>query len=190
MHANRGRSLDTEQIGLQCAVLSIVFFAAGVLAHSLRPIGRWQGFHLEVLLPLAASVAVSVMLAVHHGGFRKGVVVFAVLQAQVVMILVCFVLGWQLTDEGNDPEFLRICSWFWLADAVTAGAVLISKRVVVRWKQPDPAGCPGCGYSLVGLPTARCPECGRAFTADELDVDPAALEVAPPIVANRGDLSR
>ncbi len=28
--------------------------------------------------------------------------------------------------------------------------------------------CPACGYSLIGLREARCPECGEQFTLDEL----------------------
>lgn len=28
---------------------------------------------------------------------------------------------------------------------------------------PDPETCAACGYSLRGLPTPRCPECGQAF---------------------------
>jgi len=28
--------------------------------------------------------------------------------------------------------------------------------------------CIGCGYSLRGLPSARCPECGRAYDVEEL----------------------
>jgi hypothetical protein len=28
--------------------------------------------------------------------------------------------------------------------------------------------CPSCGYNLAGLREARCPECGAAFTLDEL----------------------
>lgn len=28
--------------------------------------------------------------------------------------------------------------------------------------------CPGCGYSLIGLRTLRCPECGQEFALDEI----------------------
>jgi hypothetical protein len=28
--------------------------------------------------------------------------------------------------------------------------------------------CPGCGYNLTGLTEARCPECGKQFTLDQL----------------------
>ncbi|UCG15098.1 MAG: hypothetical protein JSV19_07345 [Phycisphaerales bacterium] len=35
--------------------------------------------------------------------------------------------------------------------------------------------CPGCGYNLRGLSEQRCPECGRAFTFDELRTTPEKL---------------
>ncbi|MFG0328512.1 MAG: hypothetical protein ACF8PN_01325 [Phycisphaerales bacterium] len=47
--------------------------------------------------------------------------------------------------------------------------------------------CPGCGYSMVGLHECRCPECGEAFTIDEIirlqmfdyRVEPAVVSKAP-----------
>lgn len=36
--------------------------------------------------------------------------------------------------------------------------------------------CPGCGYSLMGLPQQRCPECGRPFTFHELGVTAGDLQ--------------
>ena len=33
---------------------------------------------------------------------------------------------------------------------------------------PDDAWCLGCGYSLRGLPSAVCPECGKSFDPDDL----------------------
>ncbi len=35
--------------------------------------------------------------------------------------------------------------------------------------------CPQCGYYLYGLTEQRCPECGRAFTFEELESTPEAL---------------
>lgn len=35
-----------------------------------------------------------------------------------------------------------------------------------------------CGYPLVGLPERRCPECGRAFSAEQFCLTEAALERA------------
>ena len=34
-------------------------------------------------------------------------------------------------------------------------------------ERPHPT-CPACGYDLTGLHEARCPECGRSYTLDEL----------------------
>lgn len=41
--------------------------------------------------------------------------------------------------------------------------------------------CRGCGYSLQGLPTARCPECGRDFDPN----DPATMDFWRPSIAIR-----
>lgn len=38
-------------------------------------------------------------------------------------------------------------------------------RRVRRSRRPF---CPACGYDLIGLSEARCPECGRRFTLEEL----------------------
>jgi len=40
-----------------------------------------------------------------------------------------------------------------------------------KLRRPDSAinvACPRCGYSMVGLHEARCPECGERFTLDDL----------------------
>ncbi len=36
----------------------------------------------------------------------------------------------------------------------------------------DGTMCPGCAYSIQGLPESRCPECGRHFTENEVDPVP------------------
>jgi len=35
--------------------------------------------------------------------------------------------------------------------------------------------CPGCGYNLYGLTEQRCPECGRAFTFEEIGATPEEM---------------
>ena len=50
--------------------------------------------------------------------------------------------------------------------------------------------CPECGYCLIGVPRQICPECGRAFTLDELGIPADAL--VPPVrsPAGAGNLRR
>jgi hypothetical protein len=43
--------------------------------------------------------------------------------------------------------------------------------------------CVTCGYSMVGLREARCPECGRAYTLDEL-IAGQVYAPAPPATAD------
>ena len=41
--------------------------------------------------------------------------------------------------------------------------------------------CPGCGYSMVGLQSCQCPECGTIYTIDEIigEQDYAVLRQLP-----------
>lgn len=50
------------------------------------------------------------------------------------------------------------------------------KREAQRERRLRSLACPHCAYSLVGLSTFQCPECGEAWTADELG---AARELRP-----------
>src|SRR5947209_7206968 len=42
----------------------------------------------------------------------------------------------------------------------------------------DTPMCLGCGYTLLGLPEPRCPECGRPFDLS----DPRTYTTKPPLV--------
>lgn len=51
--------------------------------------------------------------------------------------------------------------------------------ITLRLHESRPAGhCPGCGYNLYGLREMRCPECGRAFTFEEIGATPESIGFA------------
>ncbi len=69
---------------------------------------------------------------------------------------------------------------FWIAGTLLLAGGLSVLIISVRWYRASAGrtvvaqggevrvNCPMCGYSMVGLHEARCPECGGQFTVDEL----------------------
>jgi hypothetical protein len=48
------------------------------------------------------------------------------------------------------------------------------EQALVQHLQGTEELCPGCGYSLLGLGTVVCPECGRRFRAADMGRRPRA----------------
>ncbi|MHC4066502.1 MAG: hypothetical protein ACYSUI_18655 [Planctomycetota bacterium] len=42
----------------------------------------------------------------------------------------------------------------------------------LRYRRARPGRCYECGYRLIGLTEARCPECGTRFDSEEMELDP------------------
>jgi hypothetical protein len=77
--------------------------------------------------------------------------------------------GWTFLDPGG--LVLGAIAW---AGAWFAGTALVWRETAAeraaRTVSSDSGGpvCLQCGYSMKGLSEARCPECGRQYTLDEL----------------------
>lgn len=67
-------------------------------------------------------------------------------------------LGWGLRCA---PTAWAPNAWIpaWMLVAPLAFAAVVARP----WRRPAPGSCQACGYSLVGVPAGRCPECGREF---------------------------
>lgn len=59
---------------------------------------------------------------------------------------------------------LVFAGFFGVAFAVLSGLVFMRMRY---WPVYGPGHCPRCGYSLIGLPSDRCPECGTPVVRQE-----------------------
>jgi hypothetical protein len=84
---------------------------------------------------------------------------------------------WSFTGATGAPPFVSVLLGggvppiVWVLSTVltwreTAGER--TERLAGRPNGGEPVVCPMCGYDMSGAPSARCPECGVAFTIGEL----------------------
>lgn len=158
-------------IGLALALAS----ALGVVAGG-RPRPNYLRISEEAMLlalALAAIAYMGVLFAIWSPHRRKRPVwLGCALTAGVFVIAVCLSV---LVDEifNGDEDVLIAAVWF-LAGAVSLvmWTYLYHRYSGGRAMFGDEGRldlrCPGCGYRMVGLREARCPECGQAYTIDEL----------------------
>lgn len=71
----------------------------------------------------------------------------------------------------------------WLAWTCFAWRETAAERAERVQKQAGKAiFCPKCGYNMVGLLESRCPECGTAFTLDQLFIAQQRGQIADKAV--------
>ncbi|MCG3126079.1 MAG: hypothetical protein CHACPFDD_00908 [Phycisphaerae bacterium] len=134
------RGLRDEQVLLGLLAAGVVWF--GVLAW----IWRRSGPHQPLLRPILLTAA---------------------------LILIAF-FGSIMIDEAIRNEEPAIAAWLLFLSSVLAIVWLPTiargrlSRAVFNADETVDVSCPACGYSLIGLHELRCPECGTAFTIDEL----------------------
>lgn len=149
-----------------------------------RHYGGWQwyddiyGFSLSVILPVLLINAA---------------------QRECRHFLWCFLIGAVAAGAcitaslAAESQHLAqpLWSFRWLHAAhisisLLAGGVLNLLMLPIRWLicrrlvRQDGTYCPTCAYTITGLPSNRCPECGIVFTEDE--VEPRQPRVRPELV--------
>jgi len=84
------------------------------------------------------------------------------------------VLGLLLALSTNEEEVGIICAgmvwglaWFGLTPLVWK-ETRAERGARLRKMGAEALPCPTCGYNLMGLSEARCPECGAKYTLDQL----------------------
>jgi len=86
----------------------------------------------------------------------------------VLFTCLAFVAGWSLVERRLwDDVIFVMAAYGAIAAAACWGLLLAIQRLRRPLHGPY---CPGCSYCLVGLTADRCPECGRAFTLEELGI--------------------
>ncbi|MHC5024232.1 MAG: hypothetical protein ACYTGG_10035 [Planctomycetota bacterium] len=160
--------------------LGLTFVASGVvIAAVLAVLGliemstsRLQDEHVALGLAMAGAAwcgATTWIWAGHRRARRVILSCIGVVGVWAVAIPLCV-----LIEEMFSREDLLIASCIVVAIAASILIVTISAYRGIEGRAiQDDAGrvnvnCPRCGYSMVGLESCQCPECGMHYTLDQL----------------------
>jgi hypothetical protein len=159
--------------------VGLALLASFVLSGLVPSWGNRYGPEEEVVVGMLFVAALLYLLAVAWVWTRRnrrklGPLWRAGLQT-VLIGLATFVVGVMLEVNFGSPAEVLIVATVCLG---IAGVVLVWVQGARRFARPQPLTnradgvldirCPACRYRMVGLHESRCPECGTAYTLDEL----------------------
>jgi hypothetical protein len=154
---------------------TLVLFISFVFLEDLNPLDDEQAMMVSVALTCGYMIAYWVLL------WRRAVVwtearLWATFWACIIAAAIGIVLGVGIALVVTYNEAMLGTMLGGLA-----GAIVWMIATIVVWRETpaergarlaragaDTLVCPACGYNLTGLRESRCPECGAAFTLNEL----------------------
>jgi len=167
-----GRAGAPLRIGLSlvaaAGLVSVPMFMFGVIDQG----GRISNQVVAMGLALAGATW-CVSLAWLWSSYRKWrrliATICTVLGIWLVAIPVCVIISEVVRNES----FL-IAGPIFLGVSATIGTIVVNAHYATRGRPLEDASgaiavvCPQCRYSLVGLESCQCPECGASYTVDRL----------------------
>jgi len=81
------------------------------------------------------------------------------------------VYGHRIGPEWLEPWLFGVGFLTLTALGLAGLFVFVTASLISPRDEKPEIRCPRCGYSLQGLSSASCPECGGTFTLDQLDFD-------------------
>ncbi len=156
-----------------------------------------------VLVASGAAMAWAAALAAIWWRFRKWAPVLRTLLMIAGVWIVALPTTVVLERTIQNSDGLMVGAVF-AAIAATAGLlVMLAYRTASGRAVRDPRGavrvnCPRCGYSMVGLCSSTCPECGTTFTIDQIiggqdyaaPTEPDVVARLPVAAGHSGDEGR
>ena len=168
-----GRAGAPLRIGLSLAAaavfLSTLMFGLGLIDQGG---GRVETGHIATGIALAGAgwCGCLVWLWSSYRKWRRLIAtVCTVLGIWLVAIPLCVLIA----EVVRDDEFL-IAGTILLAVSATIGTIVVNAHYASAGRPlEDRTGaiavnCPNCQYSMVGLESCQCPECGISYTVDRL----------------------
>ena len=146
----------------------------GTAARLARPWCDTHGLHWEALGSLVVLCGASAAAVLRHRRHPTRRALPSLL-VEAVGLWGGFTTGWSLVEGRIWEDLVGVMAAWGAGSAIVAGLMLLA---VHRWRKPvlylGPY-CPACDDHLIGLRDRRCPECGRAFTLEELGITQADL---------------
>ena len=141
-------------------------------------LGYVPGTYNEMAVPrILLLLAGYVSLIIAHLRFQPSLHAWGAFLLTLAMFWMGDGLGWAVDHRKIRPDVIFIPLILWIISGIVGGIVI---AIVRPGRRPLPGPyCRGCGYCVVGLSEARCPECGRPFTAAELGVSEDELRAEP-----------
>jgi hypothetical protein len=96
---------------------------------------------------------------------------------EIALLVAVFTVSWFAAFGRFWDDVLGVMIVFWIIAAIAATVLLL---LLQYWQRPHTGPyCLQCGYCVIGLPSRRCPECGKEFTPQELGVTEQELVASP-----------
>jgi hypothetical protein len=156
---------------------ALIAAITGATAGYLRPALRGT-VHYEMIASLFVVVPVICLcltLSLRQVPWRQAA---GWLVLETSAVCAAFAIAWAAVFRHLVQDMLSVMTVVWLVAAASSVALLILWQQLHR-PHSGPY-CPGCRYCLIGVPTDRCPECGRDFTLQELGITREALQPPSP----------
>lgn len=104
-----------------------------------------------------------------RGGWRQWIIAFTLMVGVITIVTVGRVFGFRaLGLSARTPTWLEVV----IGIIISVVLAIVTERIMqgrlrrLAWKELAARGyavCAACGYSLVGIESEKCPECGEAF---------------------------
>ncbi len=167
-----GRAGAPLRVGLSLVAaalfVSLLMFLVGVIDQA----GSVRDEHVAIGLALTGATW-CVALAWLWSSYRKWRRLIATVCTVLGIWLVAIPLCVLISEVVRNESFL-IASTIFLAISATIGTIVVNAHYATRGRPlEDQSGaiavvCPHCRYSMVGLESCQCPECGASYTVDRL----------------------
>ncbi len=168
-----GRAGWAVRGGLSLAATAALLGAGLIVVGTVEALSGRVGDATAAVVMASVGVAWCVALGSLWWSYRRGQrlvrTIFAVLGVWLVIIPLTVVLD--VTVRRAEPIIVGVV-FLGVAATITLIATVAYRGLGGRAVQ-DPDGevhvnCPSCRYSMVGLASCTCPECGTAYTIDQI----------------------